>query len=273
MDLIVFDLDGTLLNSTAQISPFTRDTLSLMTDKGIPYTLATGRTLHSAQNIVAGHGFNLPHIYSNGVLIWDPQAQTLSLDNILTTAEAKHVINAVLAERATPFISCVDANNEHFIFHPPLQHEYEKRLESDYLNRQNATVLTIDAMPEGILVTNISLLAYSEQINRIRKVIESEPHLIAYSGPAFEGQGLNWMDIHHRDANKGGAVNTVCEQLGVKNLICFGDNDNDLSMFAIANESYATANASAIVKAAATGTVGAHHEDGVAHYLRERFSL
>jgi len=49
MELIVFDLDGTLLNNASEISPFTRETLQRLTERDIAYTVATGRTLHSGQ--------------------------------------------------------------------------------------------------------------------------------------------------------------------------------------------------------------------------------
>ena len=48
MTLVVFDLDGTLLNKGSRISSYTADTLGLMRAKGIPYTVATGRTLQAA---------------------------------------------------------------------------------------------------------------------------------------------------------------------------------------------------------------------------------
>jgi len=56
-------------------------------------------------------------------------------------------------------------------------------------------------------------------------------------------------------------------------VICFGDSDNDLSMFATADECYAPSNAKPEVLRAATAVIGHHNEDGVARFLRERFSL
>ena len=63
------------------------------------------------------------------------------------------------------------------------------------------------------------------------------------------------------------------ELLGVERVICFGDNDNDISMFEVADESYAPANATEAIKSAATAVIGHHDEEGIAHFLRERFAL
>jgi len=103
--------------------------------------------------------------------------------------------------------------------------------------------------------------------------VNDEPHLVAYSGVALEGQQWRWLDVHHSDASKGGAIRTMKSLLGLERVICFGDSDNDLSMFAAADESYAPANGNDRIKSAATAVVGHHDEEGIARFLRERFSL
>ena len=55
MELIVFDLDGTLLNRQSAISDYTCETLKLLSKREIAYTVATGRTLHGARAILS-HG-------------------------------------------------------------------------------------------------------------------------------------------------------------------------------------------------------------------------
>ena len=48
----------------------------------------------------------------------------------------------------------------------------------------------------------------------------------------------------------------------------FGDETNDLSMFAVADESYAVAGANDKVKRAASGVIGSNASDGVANFLQ-----
>ncbi|MFT7387720.1 MAG: Cof subfamily protein (haloacid dehalogenase superfamily) [Candidatus Endobugula sp.] len=273
MTLIVFDLDGTLLNNTSTISTFTRDTLRLLRRNDIAYTVATGRTFNTGLDLIDGHHFSLPQIYSNGVIIWNPQQQTLFLDNCLTADDVHYILETSLLKHITPFISAVDHQHKHYIFHPMISHEAEKNLLHMFRQRKNIIVLPLSDMPSDIQVTNISMIGEATEIDSIHHQINTQTHLIAYSGPAIEGDQLKWMDIHHSHANKGSAVTLLREQLNVNKVICFGDSDNDLSMFAVADESYATENAKAEVKEAASGVIGHHHEDGVAHYLRERFSL
>lgn len=54
---------------------------------------------------------------------------------------------------------------------------------------------------------------------------------------------------------------------GAGRLVCFGDNINDLPMFAVADASYATANANRAVRAAASGVIGASDDDAVVHRI------
>jgi Cof subfamily protein (haloacid dehalogenase superfamily) len=273
MELIVFDLDGTLLNDTSEISLFTKDTLCLLTQRNIAYTIATGRTMYSAQSIIAGHDFHLPQIYSNGVIIWDPQADNMSLDNTLTTGEVTQVLAEAEQQALTPFVSTVNAQHRHFIYHGIIRNEVEARLLAEFKARPKTHLVPLLDMPIHANITNISMLGSAEKVDAVQEHINHEANLIAYSGPAIERKGLKWIDVHHRLANKGSAIELLRQQLDISHITCFGDSDNDLSMFAIADESYAPSNAHSDVKAIATDIIGHHHEDGVAHFLRERFSL
>jgi Cof subfamily protein (haloacid dehalogenase superfamily) len=273
MELIVFDLDGTLLDSTSEISPYTRDTLAALSEQGIAYTVATGRTLHGAREILKGHRFDLPQVFKNGVMIWNPLSDSYSHQNFLTLEEIQHVIEAVLAQSITPFIFTLEPGNRHAIYHPPLQTEVEQRLATDFASRNQIDVLPASDMPADAEITNISALGVPEAVHAVEALIADEPGLVAYAGNAIEGQHLRWIDIHHGEASKGGAVDILREQLGATRLLCFGDSDNDLSMFARADEAYAPANAKEPVKAAATAIIGHHDEDGIARFLRERFNL
>ena len=273
MELIVFDLDGTLLDRRGQISDFTRTTLAALADREIAYTVATGRTLHASRELLEGHGFRLPQVYKNGVMIWHPGNDQYSHRNFLTLDEIQHVLEAVLAQSLSPFIFTLEPGNHHAIYHPPLQNEVEERLAKTFSQRDSVAVRPASEMPAAAEITNISALGIPSAVNAVEHLIESEPGLVAYAGTALEGETLRWIDIHHSEASKGGAVDILREQLGASKVVCFGDSDNDLSMFASADEAYAPANAKDEVLEAATAVIGHHDEDGIAHFLRERFRL
>ncbi len=272
MHLIFFDLDGTLLNEASEISAFTKQTLNLLSESDIAYTVATGRTMLSARTILDGHAFDLPQIYNNGVTIWDPNNQQLTLENLLNNAEISTVVDVAVSKGMTPFVHAID-NHHHYIYHADTIHGIEKELVHKHYSRSGARLLPLEMLPGDSQVTNISMIGTADIVDEMWREIKTHKHLVAYSGPALEGRQFRWMDVHHCMASKGSAVSSLKKQLGATNIICFGDSDNDLSMFALADESYAPKNAKAVIKNSASAVIGHNHEDGIAHFLRERFSL
>ena len=93
-----------LLNKRSRVSTHTRETLLRLQRRGIAYTVATGRTLHAARDLLAGHGFDLPHIYKNGVVIWNPEHGRYSQSHLLTQGEIRHLLHAFIEQQLTPFL-------------------------------------------------------------------------------------------------------------------------------------------------------------------------
>jgi len=273
MELVVFDLDGTLLNSQSEISAFTSETLRLLTENDIAYTVATGRTLHGARAILDGHSFPLPQAYKNGVMIWDPETRNYSSGATLTPGELENVVSACLGQRLTPFVFTLDESQESTVYHPPLVSAIERELVDAISVEEHKRICPLDDLPRDATVTHVNAIGASEAITAVLRGVDEEPHLVAYSGFAFEGERWRWLDVHHSAASKGGAIEQLKSLLGIERVICFGDSDNDLSMFEAADESYAPANANDKVKSAATAVIGHHDEEGIAHFLRERFAL
>jgi Cof subfamily protein (haloacid dehalogenase superfamily) len=273
MELIVFDLDGTLLDASSRVSAHTRDTLAELRQRGIAYTVATGRTLHAARDLLQDHGFILPHIYKNGVTIWCPENDEFSHSNLLTLPEIHSVLDAFMRAQITPFIFTLEPDNQHAVYHLPLRTEAERRLVTLFAKDRGLQVLPAAELPATADISNISALGSPAAIACVTQQVMLEEHLVAYAGNALEGSGLHWVDIHHSAASKGGAITQLKQDLGISRVICFGDSDNDLSMFAMADESYAPSNASVEIQRAATAVIGHHDEDGISQFLRERFAL
>jgi Cof subfamily protein (haloacid dehalogenase superfamily) len=273
MELIVFDLDGTLLNRRSEISDFTRNTLRMLAERGIAYTVATGRALHGAIDILDGHGFHLPQAYKNGVMIWNPVDGCYSQSYLLTLPEIQHVAEALLGQSITPFLFTLEPGDRHAVYHAPLQNDVEHKLVESFAHERDLPIRPIAELPASADITNISAIGPERRIRAVTDMITDEPNLVAYTGVAIEDRRLCWVDIHHESGSKGSAVELLRRDLGARRVICFGDSDNDLSMFALADEAYAPVNAKADVKRAATAVIGHHDEDGIAKFLRRRFQL
>jgi Cof subfamily protein (haloacid dehalogenase superfamily) len=273
MELVVFDLDGTLLNRESAISDYTSETLQLLSRRDIAYTVATGRTLHGARAILEGHQFLLPQAYKNGVMIWHPETEHFMSGATLTPGELHSVVRACLKQRLTPFVFTLDEDAGSTVYHSPTLTDIERELIRSIGIEASVKVRALDELPTDATITHVNAIGNSDAINSVLHSVNDEPHLVAYSGFALEGEQWRWLDVHHSDASKGGAIETMKRLLGVESVICFGDSDNDLSMFEVADESYAPANANEDIKSAATAVIGHHDDEGIARFLRERFSL
>jgi Cof subfamily protein (haloacid dehalogenase superfamily) len=273
MELIVFDLDGTLLNRESTISEYTSETLKLLSRREIAYTVATGRTLHGARSILQGHRFDLPQAYKNGVMIWHPRQRRFSSSKTLTASELENVVRACIHHGVTPFVFTLDEDHGNAVFHGALRTDADFELVRVLDIDGKVDMHPLDELPADATVTHINSIGAPGAIAAVVRGVEDEPHLVAYSGIAREGADWHWLDVHHSDASKGGAIETLKELLGLERVICFGDSDNDLSMFETADESYAPANANDAIKSAATAVIGHHDEEGIARFLRERFEL
>ena len=273
MELVVFDLDGTLLNSSSSISDYTSKTLKLLSERGIAYTVATGRTLHGAREVLNGHQFMLPQAYKNGVMIWHPDTEKLSSESLLTADELDNVVRACVTHGVSPFVFALGEDNGTAVYHPPTLTDIEKKLIRNLGIEETVDVRPLDTLGPDAAITHVNSIGDGDVINAVLQDVSSEPHLVAYSGVALEGQQWRWIDIHHSDASKGRAIRQMKNLLGLERVICFGDSDNDLSMFEAADESYAPANANEAIRMAATEVIGHHDEEGIAKFLRERFGL
>ena len=69
MELFISDLDGTLLDSQAQLSPVSLKILRMLLSDGLPFTVASARTPFSALPLLASLPRRLPWILMNGALL------------------------------------------------------------------------------------------------------------------------------------------------------------------------------------------------------------
>ena len=71
MTLFVSDLDGTLLNNSAEVSKESAILLNKSIESGINFTIATARTPATIVNILKDINIKLPIITMNGAAIYD----------------------------------------------------------------------------------------------------------------------------------------------------------------------------------------------------------
>ena len=84
-----------------------------------------------------------------------------------------------------------------------------------------------------------------------------------------------WLTLQDAQATKANGIRELQMLRGLQNhdLTVFGDHNNDISMFQLADVAVATANATPELRQHATEIIGHHSEDSVVKYLETRWSM
>ena len=78
IQLFVSDMDGTLLDKHAQISPRTVAAIHRAQAAGVMFAVATGRSFAEATNVLHAHHIHCPLIAVNGAAVYDEHQQLVS---------------------------------------------------------------------------------------------------------------------------------------------------------------------------------------------------
>ena len=78
-----------------------------------------------------------------------------------------------------------------------------------------------------------------------------------------------WLEIMPQGTSKAHAIQQLKHIYHYDHLVVFGDGENDIEMFQLADEAYAVENAHERLKAYATDIIPSNNQDGVAQFLKQ----
>lgn len=270
---LAFDLDGTLLVPGAVLTGCARKMLRACIDRGMLIVIATGRSAASADRYRREIGAGGPMVCFNGAkVVVMPERGILGL---------RH-----LDPQVVDF--CVDLSRQMDVYYQAyftrsrepegelLMGEKDRAEATGYRNHTGVQPVFGDLKAvlgaadfEGCIKS--MFLAEPEVLNRIRPRLEErfgDTVYITKSAPTF-------LEVLSAGVTKGSGLRIVMDHYGFspEEVVAFGDEENDLPMFAIAGFAVAPANARASLCAVADFVTGANTEDGVAGFLADFFGL
>lgn len=272
-ELLVFDLDGTLLNEHETLAPVTRFALAELDKRGVNWTIATGRMPHGAQEALPNIRFKHPQVYKNGVLVWDLTEDVAITKLPLDRSDAMAVCERLAQHQIKPWLNTIDHNNQIAAIVEKLVSERDQQ----WVEKMALSGIYVQEMPDFSDVSDDVLNIFAATTNPavldMAEALADLEDVAVYAGHDMYTPNGYWLDIHHAEGTKGDAVKLIKKQLGAKRLICFGDSDNDYSMFQIADECYAMGQGLQPLKDMATATIGRHNEHGIAEFLAQRYGF
>lgn len=263
--LIVFDLDGTLLNNNNQIGSESIELVKKLRKMGLRFSFATGR-LHSA---ITEHASTLeivtPLISLDGCLISNhPDGKTLFESYVPKryVKRALELADKMLLKIALCQPEAIVYTEENAIIQSLLEKYGAKYQEVEDYNsylKSSLEVVVASDFKEGIR-------------NFMSKMTFPYTFGLSYSYYKSYSKGdIYYFEIRKHGSNKGTGIRRLSKYLGInpQNIAAIGDWHNDREMFEAVGVKVAVGNAINEIKYHADFICGrTNHEDGVAEFLK-----
>lgn len=276
--LYISDLDGTLLDNDARLSPYAMKNLTKMLDAGLNFTIASARSIVSIREILEPLPITLPIIEINGALISDMNTGDHHIINSIDKSIVETIHSIAVDNGCMPFISSFDGHSDNLYYEKAVNDGMRWFLgdhTEDHAKRVRHIGDITNAFDEEVVCVTV--------IDRYEKMVKMFDSIKA----AFDGQlenhffenkyslGWFWLTMHHRKANKAIAVKELADWTGfsLDEVVVFGDNINDVEMMQLNAEgaySIAVDNALDNIKNCANEVIGSNVEDGVVKYLENK---
>ncbi len=264
--MILFDLDGTVLNSEKKVSDYTRQILCRAAAQGIHIVPATGRFFKSMPQPV----MDLPFRYAitiNGASIYDRETDQALHGETIDGATAVQVYEAF-----DHIDGIYDCYYDGWGYMEASMHakaaEYAK---TEHVAKMIATfrrpVADLKAFVADKNIEKVQIFCkdMGEQVQQLEALSQQFPTLnITTSVPGN-------IEVNSQQAHKGAALVKLCELLAidVADTVAFGDDLNDATMLSMAGMGVAMANGKPEVQAKANRIAPTNDQDGVAQVVAD----
>lgn len=254
--LIVADLDGTLLKSDKSLDDNIKDVIS---GQDYKITIASGRSMVLVKKFISELNIDLPYITNNGAEIYQSNACVKQYS--IPDEEVRFILNLVQEfdlECHANAANCIYTMGKIDLILP-----FRKRFEGVLPIIDNASIHEVCANTiNKIMCIDKDLDKVQEFANKINLYCE-HVHCERAEGNAFV--------IVNRQASKGKALKNLIELLHISSeeVIVFGDNYNDVSMFEAVKYSVCMENADKDVKDKATFICKSNDVNGVSNFIQK----
>jgi Cof subfamily protein (haloacid dehalogenase superfamily) len=253
------DLDDTIVRKDGTISNQTVQAFKKLESMGNRVVICTGRPIIGIKKVIRRLELkkDTPIIALNGCAVYNSNSDKI-FDFGLTPQDFRLAINACDELKLD-----YGLYDENYVYVTDLSNKYGNVEVEICENRvKHIDDFTAESSPK--------ILCFVDPDNT-SKVIEKlnaktkNMFYITTSKPFF-------IEITPKGINKGEAIKTMLSNEGVSldNTICFGDGDNDLTMFEVCKKSVAVENCSPAIRKIATDITLSCEEDGVAKYIYEK---
>ncbi len=274
--LYVSDLDGTLLQPNATLSPFARNTLNELIEDGLLFSIATGRQLISVQEVLEGLNVKLPVIEKDGAFVSNLHTGEHYIRRDIEPDTAVDILNMVFEANLSPFLNTTDGHRDKLCYQPKMNEgsnfylSHRTQLEDPRLVKADLNKIVASEHIVGFII-----IGTEAELNQLfRQLMARYPNQISgYVQANHYMHPWHWMAIHHISSQKSYGIQAMQEMCGLTDveLVVFGDQNNDLPMIQSASRGIAMGNADPEVVEAADFSIGPNHQDSVVKFILDEW--
>jgi Cof subfamily protein (haloacid dehalogenase superfamily) len=268
---LALDLDGTVLNPEKALSGRTLKALRGCRERGLELLIVTGRAVEAAEKYRAAMDARGPMVYFNGAVVADmPGGAVLSATLLdLEAVEFCVGLSRSLGVYYQVFLAGGPRDPRQRLIAERWGPEAEMYLDHTGIRAEICDIRELIAAPGLGGCVKSMFLAEPEVQEQIRPRLAER-----FGGALYVARTLrNFLEIMNPHVSKGEGLRIALGRRGLEpaETVAFGDEENDLPLFAVAGFSVAPANAKEPVRQAADLIVPSNAEDGVAAFLEETF--
>lgn len=261
--LVVCDIDGTLIGRDEIVSEKAIYLSKLLAEKGILFTVATGRTNELAKEIIKKLGISIPYILTNGAVI--RYGNNIYRKNTIDLVGLKNIIDK---SKSLGMSLVISIDGEEYVLE-----------ETDWIldqqirfNRYHKMANLDDGSFSKVKIEKLMIMDSDRNgdILKLEKLAINLPQ--TYTFTRYTNKSI---EIVSRDSNKATALLELCHILDInmEDVLSIGDHINDIEMIKEAGIGCAVANALNEVKEIADYTSKYEQIDGVIDIVEKFLKL
>ena len=265
------DLDGTLLNSDAELPEGAVRGLRELMSEGVKITFATARTVRSVKYILKEVLPTLPVALMNGVLLCDMSGEKERYVHAEYLGEESFIKARAALDSCgiCPFMYSLDGD-ELVTSYTEIANDYSEHFMRERIEKYNKpfTRINKDEKPRGKAI----YFAAMDTEERVRRAAAECGGIDGTAVTFYRDSYVRdvwYLEIFSERASKKHAAELIKKLSGADRLVAFGDNFNDIPMFEAADECCAVETAPDEVKARADMVIPCADRCGVPETIRK----
>ncbi|MBQ4058377.1 MAG: Cof-type HAD-IIB family hydrolase [Lachnospiraceae bacterium] len=268
--LFVSDLDGTLLNSEAQISEETLKIINEGIERGLDFTISTARTPTTALKIIEKLNLQLPIMMMNGVLIYDIVFKQYIKKEVMDSNIIMVLLGLIKLKGLNCFLYGLD-NNQFVAYYDSVESTSLNYFRNERIMKYDKKFTEVEdlSLVAGRDIIYCMLREPKEKLEALYRELSVVKGVKAEFYPDIYSDNYYMLEIYSDKASKKEAVNYLRGTSRYDSVIGFGDNLNDKALVEASDYFYAVANAHPQIQELADAVIPSNDEDGVARFIQQ----